>query len=57
MAKLIVALRNFANAQQNGNPNTFFFESRDDCSCRGVFCRPYEEPLQGRDNGGGASLE
>ena len=26
-------------------------------SCRGVFCRSYEEPLQGRDNGAGASLE
>jgi transposase len=24
---------------------------------RGVFCRSYEEPLQGRDNGAGASLE
>jgi len=23
----------------------------------GVFCRPCEEPLQGRDNGAGASLE
>ena len=23
----------------------------------GVFCRSYEEPLQGRDNGAGASLE
>ena len=22
----------------------FFFESRGDCSCRGVFCRSYEEP-------------
>jgi hypothetical protein len=35
----------------------FFFESRGDCSCRGVFCRSYEEPLQGRENGAGASLE
>jgi len=34
-----------------------FFESRGDCSCRGIFCRSYEEPLQGRDNGAGASLE
>jgi len=25
--------------------------------CRGVFCRSYEEPLQGRDNGAGALLE
>jgi len=33
------------------------FESRGDCSCRGVFCRSYEEPLQGRDNGAEASLE
>ena len=24
---------------------------------RGVFCRSYKEPLQGRDNGAGASLE
>jgi len=37
--------------------SAFFFESRDDCSCRAVFCRSYEEPLQGRDNGAGASLE
>jgi hypothetical protein len=35
----------------------FFFESRGDCSCRGVSCKSYEEPLQGRDNGAGASLE
>ena len=35
----------------------YFSESRGDCSCRGVFCRSYEEPLQGRDNGAGASLE
>ena len=35
----------------------FFFESRADCSCTGVFCRSYEEPLQRRDNGAGASLE
>jgi len=35
----------------------FFFKSRGDCSCRGVFCRSYKEPLQGRDNGSGASLE
>jgi len=35
----------------------FFFESRGDCSCRGVFCRSYEEPLKGRDNSAGASLE
>jgi histone-lysine N-methyltransferase SETMAR len=34
-----------------------FFESRGDCSCRGVFCTSYEEPLQGRDNGAGAFLE
>jgi histone-lysine N-methyltransferase SETMAR len=37
--------------------SAFFFESRGDCRCRGVFCRSYEEPLQGRDNGAGASLE
>jgi hypothetical protein len=37
--------------------SAFFFESRGDCSCRGVFCRSYEEPLQGRDNGAGESLE
>ena len=37
--------------------SAFFFESRGDCRCRGVFCRSYEEPLQGRDNGSGASLE
>jgi len=37
--------------------SAFFFESRGDCSCRGVFCRSYKEPLQGRDNGSGASLE
>jgi hypothetical protein len=24
---------------------------------RGVFCRSYKEPLQGRNNGAGASLE
>jgi hypothetical protein len=30
---------------------------RDHCSCGGIFCRSYEEPLQGRDNGAGASLE
>jgi len=35
----------------------FSSESRGDCSCRGLFCRSYEEPLQGRDNGAGASLE
>jgi histone-lysine N-methyltransferase SETMAR len=35
----------------------FFFESIDDCSCGGVFCRSYEEPLQGWDNVTGASLE
>jgi hypothetical protein len=35
----------------------FFFKSRGDCSCRGVFIRSYKEPLQGRDNGAGASLE
>jgi len=34
-----------------------FSESRGDCSCRGVFNRSYEEPLQGRDNGARASLE
>jgi hypothetical protein len=34
----------------------FFFESRGDCSCRGVFCRSYEETLQGRNNGAGPSL-
>jgi hypothetical protein len=37
--------------------SAFFFESRGDCSCKGVFCRSYKEPLQGRDNGAGASLE
>jgi hypothetical protein len=37
--------------------SAFFFESRGDCSCRGVFCRSYEEPLQGQDNGAEASLE
>jgi len=37
--------------------SAFFFKSRGDCSCRGVFCRSYKEPLQGRDNGAGASLE
>jgi hypothetical protein len=31
--------------------SAFFFESRGDCSCRRVFCRSYEEPLQERDNG------
>jgi hypothetical protein len=36
---------------------SIFFESRGDWSCRGVFCRSYEEPLQGRDNGAGASLK
>jgi hypothetical protein len=35
----------------------FIFELRGDHSCRGVFYRSYEEPLQGRDNGAGASLE
>jgi hypothetical protein len=34
-----------------------FFDSRGDCSCRGVFFRSYEEPLRGRDNGARASLE
>jgi hypothetical protein len=37
--------------------SAFFFESRGDCSCRGVFCTSYEEPLQGQDNGAGALLE
>ena len=37
--------------------SAFFFESRGDCGFRGVFCRSYEEPVQGRDNGAGASLE
>jgi histone-lysine N-methyltransferase SETMAR len=35
----------------------FFFQSRGDCICRGVFCRSYEEPLQGWDNGAEALLE
>jgi hypothetical protein len=35
----------------------FSFESRGDCSCRGVFCRSYKEPLQGQVNGAGALLE
>ena len=35
----------------------FFFESRGRCRCRGIFCRSYKEPLQGRDNGAGALLE
>jgi len=26
--------------------SAFFFKSRGDCSCRGVFCRTYKEPLQ-----------
>jgi hypothetical protein len=34
-----------------------FFESRGDSSCREVFCRSYEESLQGWDNGAGAWLE
>ena len=37
--------------------SAFFFESRGDCSCRGVFCISSEEPLQGQDNGTGASLD
>jgi hypothetical protein len=37
--------------------SAFFFKSRGNCTYRGVFCRSYEEPLQGRDNGTGASLE
>jgi len=37
--------------------SVFFFKSRGDCSCRGVFCRSYEEPLWGQDNGTAASLE
>jgi hypothetical protein len=37
--------------------SAFFFKSKGDCSYRGVFCRYYKEPLQGRDNGAGASLE
>ena len=36
--------------------SAFFFKSRGDCSCRGVFCRSYEEPLQGRDNGAGINV-
>jgi len=47
-------------SSQNSNSSSLvsvFFESRGDCSCRGVFCRSYEEPLQERDNGAGASLE
>jgi hypothetical protein len=36
---------------------SFFFKSRGNYSCRRVFCRSYEEPVQGRDNGAGASLE
>jgi hypothetical protein len=36
---------------------SFSFELRGDCSCRKVFCRSYEEPLQGRNNGTGALLE
>jgi hypothetical protein len=38
-------------------PKLKLFLARGDCSCRGVFCRSYKEPLQGRDNGTGASLE
>jgi transposase len=34
----------------------FFFESKGACSRRGVFCRSYEEPLRGRDDGAGALL-
>jgi hypothetical protein len=37
--------------------SAFFFKLRDDCSCRRVFCISYDEPLQVRDNGAGASLE
>ena len=34
-----------------------FSSNRGDCSCRGIFCRSYEKPPQGRDNGAGTSLE
>jgi hypothetical protein len=36
--------------------SAFFFKSRGDCNCSGVFCRSYKEPLQGRHNGTTASL-
>jgi hypothetical protein len=36
--------------------SAFFFESRGDCNCRGVFCRSYKEPLQGRENGAGINV-
>jgi hypothetical protein len=35
----------------------FFPESRGDCIYIGVFCRSYEKPLQGKENGAGESLE
>jgi len=37
--------------------SALFFERRDDCSCIEVFCRACEKPLQGWNNGTGASLE
>ena len=48
--------QNLPKTQNLPRWSAFFFESRGDCSCRGVFCRSYQEPLQGRDNGAGASL-
>jgi hypothetical protein len=45
------------NTQSLPHWSAFFFFFRGDCSGRGVFCRSYEEPLQGQDNGAGASLE
>jgi hypothetical protein len=37
--------------------SVIFFESKGECSCRGVFCRSYKEPLQEWDNGAAASPE
>jgi histone-lysine N-methyltransferase SETMAR len=47
----------FSKAQTLPRLSAFLYESRGDWSCRGVFCRSYEESLQGQDNGAGASLK
>jgi hypothetical protein len=48
-------------SSQNSNSSllvsSFFPQSKDNCSCIGVFCRSFEEPLQGWDNGAEALLE
>jgi hypothetical protein len=55
--KKLWVIRTLPKTQTLPRWSAFFFESKGDCSCGEEFCRSYEEPLQGRDNDVGASLE